>query len=266
MGVLLDRVAVISGGARGQGAAEARLFAQEGATVVVGDLLADEGEALAEEIRQSGGKARFHKLDVSSEEEWATLAAFVSAEFGKAHVLINNAGITHRAGTLGTSYDDWNRVMSVNLSGAFLGIKAMTPLMRAAGQGAIVNVGSVAGLTGYHSVAYGTSKWGLIGLTKSAAIELVDFNIRVNAISPGVIETPLATGAAQNFGVVSSVTPQGRSGKPEEIAELVLFLVSDRSSFITGEQITIDGGLFAGGLFRPIAVKTGVFPHAKSGD
>lgn len=260
MGVLDGRVAVITGGARGQGAAEARLFAHEGATVVICDLRADEGQALAEEI---GAQARFHPLDVAREDDWDALADVLSAEFGAAHILVNNAGITHRAGTLGTGYADWNRVMSVNLGGAFLGIKALTPLMRRAGGGSIVNIGSVAGLTGYHSVAYGASKWGLIGLTKSAAIELVDFNIRVNAVCPGIIETPLATGAAQNFGVVSRITPQGRPGRPEEIAELVLFLASDRSGFITGEQIVIDGGLWAGGLFRPIAVDTGVFPHAR---
>jgi 3alpha(or 20beta)-hydroxysteroid dehydrogenase len=266
MRLLDNRVAVITGGARGKGAAEARLFAREGATVVICDVLAEEGQALANEICATGAAAHFHPLNVASEEDWSELARFLTARFGKVHALVNNAGITHRAGTLGTDYADWNRVMSVNLGGAFLGIKTVTPLMQAAGSGAIVNVCSVAGLTGYHSVAYGTSKWALIGLTKCAAIELVDFNIRVNAICPGAVETPLATGAAQNFATVSRATPQGRPGRPEEIAELVLFLASDRSSFITGEEIAIDGGLAAGGLFRPIAIETGVFKHVRPRD
>lgn len=261
MGMLDGRIAVISGGARGQGASEARLFAEEGATVVVCDLLEAEGHALVDEINATrAGAAHFFRLDVAEESQWTALGAFLTTQFGQAHILVNNAGIIHRGGSLVTSLDDWERVMSVNLTGAFLGIKALTPLMQAAGSGSIINIGSIAGRAGYHSVSYGTSKWGLLGLTKSAAMELVDWNIRVNAVCPGIIETPLATIAAANYAFVQKITPQGRAGKADEIAQLVLFLASDKSGFITGEDIAIDGGMLAAGLFGHIGRETGVFP------
>jgi 3alpha(or 20beta)-hydroxysteroid dehydrogenase len=259
LGLLDSRIAVVTGGSRGMGAAEARLFASEGARVVVCDILRDEGEALAEEIRSTGADAVFCALDVSDAEGWKTLGAQLSKRFGKLDILINNAGITHRAGLLGTELADWQRVLSINLTGAYLGIRMAASLMRAAGGGAIVNIASIAGLTGYHSVSYGVSKWGLLGLTKSAAIELVDWKIRVNAVCPGVIETPLATSAGMNFETTLSLTPQKRPGTCDEVAQLVLFLASDKASFITGEEIVIDGGMMAGGLFRYIAKKTGVF-------
>jgi NAD(P)-dependent dehydrogenase (short-subunit alcohol dehydrogenase family) len=241
------------------GATEARLFASEGATVFVCDILRDEGEALAAEIRGTGAGATFFPLDVSDPEGWNRLAAELMNRRGKLDILINNAGITHRAGLLGTELADWQRVLGINLTGAFLGIRMAAPLMRAAGGGAIVNIASIAGLTGYHSTSYGVSKWGLLGLTKSVAIELADWKIRVNAVCPGVIETPLATGASVNFQTTAALAPQRRPGTCEEVAQLVLFLASDKASFITGEEIAIDGGMMAGALFRHIAKKTGVF-------
>ena len=266
MGLLDGRVAVITGGSRGMGATEARLFAREGASVVICDVLEDEGRALAAEISSSGPKAWFHALDVSQQSHWATLIAFLSETFGRVDVLINNAGITHRAGTHNTSLAEWEKVLAINLTGAFLGIKGLSPLMREGGRGSIVNIASIAGLSGYHSVSYGTSKWGMIGLTKSAAIELVDWKIRVNAVCPGVIDTPLARNSPINYNTTIGMIPQGRAGQPEEIAQLVLFLASDNASFITGEDIAIDGGMMGGGLFRHIARETGVFPKQGSGD
>lgn len=239
------------------GAVEARVFAKEGAAVVVCDLHQDEGEAIASEIRAAGGDAVFHQMDVAQDADWDRVLAAVSARFGKLDILVNNAGITHRAGILGTARGEWDRVLAVNLSAIYVGIQKCAPLMRAGGGGAIVNIGSVAGLSGYHSASYAASKWGALGLTKSAAIELVDWNIRVNAVLPGIVETPLALNASKNFDLVKNLTPQQRAGRPEEVAQAVLFLASDKASYITGESIAIDGGLMAGALFWHIGRENG---------
>jgi 3alpha(or 20beta)-hydroxysteroid dehydrogenase len=244
---LAEKVAIITGGSRGQGAEEARLFTAEGAAVAICDVLETEGEALAAELSSQGHAARFYKLDVADPADWDSVAQEVIAWQGKVSCLVNNAGIINRTSVLATSTSDWRRVLDVNLSGAFYGVRSIAPLMMKSGGGSIINVASVAARTGHMDVAYASTKAGLLGLTRSAAAELARHSIRVNAICPGIVVTGLNAGGA-HLDAWRSLTPVGRYGTVSEIANLVLFLASDESNFITGEDIAIDGGLLAGGL------------------
>lgn len=232
-----DKVVVVTGAARGQGAAEAKALAGEGATVIATDL--------AEEPAESGGVS-YRRLDVSCPEDWRDLYAFIEERHGRVDGLVNNAGITHRARLGEVDLADWERVISVNVTGALLGIQTLLPLM--SGGGSIVNVGSLAALTGHYTVAYTVSKWALRGLSRVASMELGPRGIRVNTIHPGYIETPMTASAPAVFlDANNAATPLGRGGTVDEVAPLVVFLVSDESSFISGAEIPVDGGQWAHG-------------------
>ncbi|MBN43303.1 MAG: hypothetical protein CL573_07445 [Alphaproteobacteria bacterium] len=249
---LSGKTALVTGASSGQGAAEARLFAQSGARVVLADIADDAGEELAKAIRDAGGDARFQHLDVADEDNWRSVIAQIGSEFGGLNILVNNAGIPLRGGNItNTSLADWNRLMSVNLTGAFLGIREASPLIRDSNGGAIVNTGSIAGLTGHFATAYSASKWGLRGITKSAAMELIDWKIRVNAVHPGLVHTPLVEESVDFVKALADQTPMERGATSEEVARVVLFLACDESSYITGHDIAVDGGFTdIGGYWR----------------
>lgn len=217
---------VVTGAAQGQGAAQAAACAEWGADVVALD-------------RQPGPGIRVH--DVSSADDWAALAADLAGRYGQVHGLVNNAGITHRARLLDLAVADLERVLAVNLAGPLLGIQALVPLMGAGGS--IVNIGSVAGLTAHYPVAYTTSKWALRGLSQVAAMELGPRGIRVNTIHPGFVETPMTASATPAFRRATvAETPLGRTGTPDEVAQLVCFLLSDAAGYVSGAEIPVDGG------------------------
>ncbi len=234
------RVALVTGGARGQGAAHARLLVAADARVVISDVLEEEGRHVAGEL---GSSARFVRHDVTSEAEWSNAVKVAVDEFGCLDVLVNNAGIHRSASLLDESPDQFTRLWNVNLFGAFLGIQASVPALREAGGGTIVNIASTAGAGAIRGHAgYGSSKWGLRGLSAVAAVELGPFGIRVNTIIPGAINTammsPLTPETAGRFGSL----PLGRCGEPDEVAWAVLYLASDASSYVTGAELFIDGG------------------------
>ncbi len=247
---LEGKVALISGGARGQGAVEARLFAGEGAKVVIGDILEDEGRQLEAEINELGGSCVFVNLDVTSEDDWQNAVNIAVERFGKLDVLVNNAGIFRLGLVEETSTELWDEIMDINSKGVFLGTKAAIPEMRKAGGGSIVNISSVAGLIGSHySAAYTASKGAVRLLTKSTAVQYAKEGIRANSIHPGVIETPMTAGnlLADEEARQRTIArhPLGRYGQPEDVAYGALFLASDESSFMTGSELVIDGGLTA---------------------
>jgi 3alpha(or 20beta)-hydroxysteroid dehydrogenase len=245
MGRLDGKVALISGAARGQGEAEARLFVSEGARVVLGDVLDEEGEKVASSL---GDAAAYAHLDVGSESDWAAAVALAEERFGPVNILVNNAGILHFQVIHKTTLEEFERVQRVNVTGTFLGIKAVTPSMTAAGGGSIVNISSTAGLVGLPYVAaYVASKWAVRGLTKSAAIDLGHKGIRVNSVHPGGIDTPMVAGTDKEAPFYKRL-PVSRMGSPDEVARAVLFLASDDSSYTTGAELSVDGGATAGDL------------------
>jgi 3alpha(or 20beta)-hydroxysteroid dehydrogenase len=243
---LAGKVALISGAARGQGAAEARLFAAEGARVLLGDLLDAPGAALAAEL---GTSAAYLHLDVTREDDWRRAVETARRRFGRLDVLVNNAGVL-RPGTIETlPLADFEAVVRVNQIGCFLGMQAAIPALRESGGGSIVNVSSIAGMRGRPGlVAYVASKWAIRGMTKTAALELGRDGIRVNAILPGAIDTPMIGGP--DFSAVDRAThfaklPVARIGEPADVARLALFLASDESAYCTGAEFVIDGGATA---------------------
>ena len=248
MNRLAGKVAIITGAARGMGAATARLFASEGARVVIADVLDAEGDSLAREIGQA---SLFQHHDVAEEDSWQRVVREAIAHFGGVDVLVNNAGILLMKGLLDIQKQEFESVLAVNLIGTFLGIKTTAPRMIERGGGAIVNISSVDGMKGSNSTgAYSASKWGVRGLTKVAAMELGHRGVRVNSIHPGGVNTvmgvrpgPEGLAMAQKF---YQGIPLGRIGQPEEIARATLFLASDESSYVCGAEIVVDGGMIVG--------------------
>ena len=246
------KVALISGAARGLGQAQARLFEAEGAKVMIGDLRDAEGEAVAKEI---GAGAIYQHLDVTSEQDWAAAVAVATGTFGRLDVLVNNAGIAEAAPLAEMTLESWRRVIDVNQTGVFLGMRAVIEAMTASGGGSIVNVSSIDGMIGMDGIiSYVASKWAVRGMTKTAARELARHGIRVNSIHPGFVPTQLAVEDESLLEPIQGLirahaerlAPMGRAGKPEEIARLALFVASDESSYSTGSEFVADGGLVAG--------------------
>ena len=246
---MAGKVAIISGGAGGIGAASARLMAREGAAVVIGDVLEKEGRQTAAEISDAGGRAQFVLLDVTSEEDWSKAVKAAVGSYGKLDVLLNNAGISIRTGVEETSSESWDQTLDVNAKGVFLGTKAVIPEMRKAGGGSIINISSTYGIVGsVTSAAYHASKGAVRIFTKSVAIQYAGEGIRVNSVHPGFVDSPMTA----EFHAIPKVrenrlsrTPLGRLGVPEDIAPGVLFLASDESAFVTGSELVIDGGMTA---------------------
>lgn len=236
MGRVQGKVALISGGARNIGGATARMLVAEGASVVIGDVLDDEGAALAEEL---GEAATYVHLDVTSDEEWRAAVALTVSTYGGLHVLFNNAGIFNGGQLQRYKREQWQQMLDVNLTGAFLGCRAAADAMIASGGGSIINTSSIEGLRGTPwAHGYVASKWGLTGLTKSVAMELAPHGIRANSVHPGRISTPATDQMPPDLIPI----PLGRPGTVEEVAGLVVFLASDESTFCTGSEFTVDGG------------------------
>lgn len=245
-----EKVVLITGAASGMGASHARALGASGWRVAAADIA--DTTALVDEIVGTGGVATGHLLDVTDPEAWGRVMADVAATYGALHGLVNNAGISRRLHFMDTSVEIWRQVMAVNLDGPFYGIRTAAPLLRDSGGGSIVNISSISGQIGYFSPSYSSSKWGLRGLTKSAAGELAGWGIRVNSVHPGLVETPLlANSDAFVTSAVASI-PAGRMARPEEITEIVRFLLSDAATYVSGAEITVDGALVSNGLYHRI--------------
>jgi 3alpha(or 20beta)-hydroxysteroid dehydrogenase len=249
-GRLAGKVAIVSGGARGMGAAEVRRLHADGASVVAADILDDDGKALADEL---GDRVRFVHLDVTSEEQWQSAVEQTEREFGTLDILVNNAGILKFNMVADTPLEEFRQVIDVNLVGVFLGMKAAIPAMKRAGGGSIVNISSTEGLAGtVFCGAYTASKFGVRGITKVAAIEYGGDKIRVNSVHPGGIDTPMTREVMDEEGrkyVGKKVAGLKRMGEAEEVASVVAFLASDDSSYCTGAEFVVDGGVTASAGF-----------------
>ena len=244
---LEGKVAFISGGARGMGAVEARLFAKEGAKVAIGDVLEEEGAALQAEIEDSGGECLFTRLDVTSESDWTHAIEATLARFGRLDILVNNAGVSQWSLLHETSEEEWDRVMDINTKGVFLGTKRSIPAMKESGGGSIINISSQLGLVGTEmsSAQYQASKGAVRLLTKHTAMQYAPDGIRCNSVHPGPIHTAMTEqrrADPETYAEMLNRIPLGRYGQPEEIANGVLFLASDESGWITGSELVLDGG------------------------
>ena len=248
---LEGKVALITGGARGQGAAEAKLFAKEGAKVVIADILDEEGEKLEAEVAELGGECFYTHLDVSDSENWEKTVETAVTRFGKIDILVNNAGIAVWGTNDDTSEEIWDTVMDVNAKGVFLGTKHVIPEMKKSGGGSIINISSISGLVGQPTVqpVYNASKGAVRIFTKSTAVQYGSYGIRANSIHPGATDTDMISHRIQgeeNKNRIKNTVPLQRVAKPIEIAYGALFLASDESSYMTGSEMVIDGGVTAG--------------------
>ncbi|MFC2028118.1 SDR family NAD(P)-dependent oxidoreductase [Chloroflexota bacterium] len=256
---LKEKVAIITGGARGMGSATSRIFAEEGARVIIADVLDEEGEKLAQEL---GDSVIFCHHDVTVEKSWQAITSKAETEFGKIDVLVNNAGVLLFKSIADTEKEEFERVLGVNLVGAFLGIKTVGPRMVAAKQGSIVNISSVDGMKGANGLAaYCSSKWGIRGLTRVAAMELGHHGVRVNSVHPGGVNTIMSN---PTFAVREDVdknythVPLQRIGEPEEVARATVFLASDDASYLCGAEIAVDGGMMTGHYYQGLPGAPGV--------
>ena len=244
---LAGKVALISGGARGQGAVEAKLFAQEGAKVVIGDVLDEEGKRTEADINEAGGDTTYIHLDVTNEADWSSAVETAVKSYGKLDILVNNAGITIRKQVEDTTEGDWDRIMAINAKGVFLGTKQAIPAMRQNGGGSIINISSTAGLVGspYSGASYAATKGAVRLFTKSTAIQYAKEGIRCNSVHPGLLDTPMTEEMlSDNAHLEERIQriPLGRVGQAEDVAYGVLYLASDEASFVTGSELVIDGG------------------------
>ena len=254
-GRLQDKIALITGASGGQGLVEAELFAAEGAVVILADVSDGPGKALARTIIKRGGRAAYIHLDVTKTSHWTRAVKFAQREFGGIHVLVNNAGVVSRTPVADVTDREWARVLAINLTGPMIGTRAVLPLMRDSGGGSIVNISSTAALVGHPGVCYAASKWGLRGVTKATALQYLPWGVRVNSVHPAqVAETGMEANASPAWREANKqAIPMGRAARPIEIAQCVLFLASDESSFITGSEIVVDGGATSIG-----------FPHVRN--
>lgn len=237
---LAGKVALISGGARGMGASHVRTFVAEGAKVVFGDILDDEGKAVAADL---GDAVRYVHLDVTKPDDWDAAVATALGEYGQLDVLVNNAGIINIGTLEDYALSEWQRILDINLTGVFLGIRAVVKPMKEAGRGSIINISSIEGMAGTIAChGYTASKFGVRGLTKSAALELGPNNIRVNSIHPGLVKTPMTDWVPDD----TFQTALGRAAEPKEVSGLAVYLASDESSYSTGSEFVVDGGCTAG--------------------
>ena len=240
---LEGKTALVTGGARGQGAAHGRRLAEEGAAVVLGDILEEAGEAHAEELRAAGHNVLFLRLDVTDPDDWNAAAHVAESRFGRLDVLVNNAGVVRVAPIVDESDDGWHTTMAVNATGVFYGMRAAIPALRRSGGGSIINIASIYGPVGAPGyVAYTASKGAVIAMTKVAALEHAQHRIRVNAICPGPVRSPMS----EHEGDASvDITPLRRRAEPDEISSAVAFLASDDAVYVTGAELAIDGGYLA---------------------
>ena len=247
---LKGKVAIITGGSRGQGAAEAKLFAKEGASVIIGDILDDEGEKVANEIEDSGGSAKYVSLDVQNEVDWRNAVKLAITTYGKLDILVNNAAILTLSTIEETTKEEWDKVMDINMWGIVLGTKAVLPAMRKAGGGAIVNISSLSAIIAQPwAAAYHASKGGVTAYTKKAAISYAKYNIRVNAIQPGFIATEMGNIKWEQHTDTNIIEekkkkqPLPKMGHPLDVAYAALYFASDESAYVTGATLLVDGGI-----------------------
>jgi 3alpha(or 20beta)-hydroxysteroid dehydrogenase len=255
MGKLDSRVVVVTGGARGQGAAEVEALAREGATVYATDVLDEDGTTLVKSLAEGGLAVEYVHLDVRRPEDWASLADLIRQRHGQVDALVNNAGVAARERLPHVTLEAWQQTFDINVTGPMLGIQALVPLMPSGSS--IVNICSVAAMAGHAAAAYTSSKWALRGLTRTASLELGARGIRVNAVMPGLVDTPLMATASPAFtDAALAEIPLGRVGVPADIAPTIVFLVSDDSAYYNGAEIVIDGGLTAHVSHKGIADAT----------